>query len=56
VSYVTHDAADDNDIERRLEMRPTFEHKTKNKILTPNGFPPEKDGDVERGEYPQLYK
>ena len=53
---VTHDAADDNEIERRMKVRTTFEHKAQNKILTPNGFPQEKDGDVERGEYPQFYK
>jgi len=47
VSYVTHDAADDSDIERRMQMRTTFEHKAQDKILTPNGFPQEKDGDVE---------
>ena len=54
MSYFTHDAADDNEIERRKQMRPTFEHKAQKKILTPNGFPQEKDIDVVLGEYPQF--
>lgn len=54
--YVTHDAADDNEIGRRIQIRPTFEHKAQNKILTPNGFPQEKDGYAERAEFPQFCK
>lgn len=56
MSCVTHDDADDNEIERRMQMRPSFENKAQDKISTPNGFPQEKNGNVERGEYPQFYK
>jgi hypothetical protein len=56
VSCVTHDAADDNEIERKMQIRHTLEHKAQNKILTPNGFPQEKDGYVEREKFPHFCK
>lgn len=31
MSYITHGVADDNEIERRMKMRPTFELKTQKK-------------------------
>ena len=56
VPYVTHDDADDNEIEKRMQIRSTFENKSQNKILTPNGLLQWKDGDAERVEFPQFYK
>jgi len=35
VSYVTRDAADDNEIERRMQMRSTFEHNHRAKFWLP---------------------